>query len=76
LLIIDYLLTSNTRLQCYRVSKSSRHRAYQDQMTVFVYFLVRVVKALVVLLSAIQFSLQFFQIAYAIASALKNNKYL
>ena len=37
-------------------------------MSVFVYFLVRVVIALVVLLSTIQFSLQFFLKAYANAS--------
>jgi len=50
LLIPGYGLTSTIRLQCHRVSRSGRHRAYQDQMSVLVYFLVRVVMALVVLL--------------------------
>ncbi len=73
---MGYILNSTTRLQCHRVSKSGHCRAYQDQMSVLVYFYVRVVVALVVLLSAIQLSLQFFRKAYAIASALKNNKCL
>jgi len=55
LLIIGYLLTSTTRLQCHRVSKSNHLRAYQDQMSVLVYFSVRVVEALLVTLDNLLF---------------------